>query len=158
MAANDRRSLHRLPASALHAALHDQFPVYPADFDSEDFLHAEGLAVQALLCLDLFFPSLDEVEGNIFLRQAVEDPEQRQRVIEALRVDQHQRVQESFNRLELAYAFHRYRLTSSASSVLALAVAHAWELWLPDQFKGRAFRVSAAHEPGVGQVVAFVEP
>lgn len=151
----DKRLTHLLSDAEILDSLRATFPSYAGNFEPEDYLHAEGSASQALLCVDLFFPALTELNGSVFLKQAVADPRQRDEAQRKLAAGHAPaEIEASFNRQELAMAFRNGVLRPTAEAVLAKTVARSWEMWLPTNYPRRSFEVAVL--PSCGPDVTTV--
>jgi hypothetical protein len=101
-----------------------------AGFGVWDFVHAEGSPLLALMYARLFWPTFEEIDGMILLKDGVEDDADRARVRDALDKSNGDRafVERSFNLRQVEDLFgSRINDTSDAEDCLLAALLR--EMW-----------------------------
>lgn len=115
-------------------------------FNVLDFLSAFGNPLDALMYAKLFWPDFVEYKGMIFLKDHVEDEEDRARIMQALETfSKPNEVEESFNRFLIPFSFF-----ASGSSItndnedlqLAKQLVEMWRYRLALLFPKMTFKVS----------------
>jgi hypothetical protein len=76
-------------------------------FNYFDFLHAQGSPFNALFYSPLFWPEFIEIDGMVFLKDSVEDSEDRKRLNEALHRHKGDKTktEKAFNLIEIPSLF-----------------------------------------------------
>ncbi len=120
-------------------------------FNAFDLIYKFGSPLTALLYSELFWPEFIEVEGMVFLASDVEDKSDQKRIISALvrYGGDKQRVEKSFNNVEVPWLFGRQAAESSDLEYRLLTgrIAAMWRARLAERFPDRAFEVTIV-EPG----------
>jgi hypothetical protein len=128
------------------------------DFSPFDLLHAEGSPLMALFYARLFWPDFVELDGMVFLSEAVATDEARARVSAAVVREQDDltAVERSFNLVEVPSLFGRRmgETTDEEDEVLAHILAAMWKCRLSSCFPGRAFEVRVVSPAESGGEVA----
>jgi hypothetical protein len=84
-------------------------------FNFFDLLHLVGSPLDALLYAQLFWPDFIEIDGMVFLKQMIEDEDDKARLSQALKRfngDKTQ-VEKSFNLVEIPYLFGKRLMEST---------------------------------------------
>lgn len=131
-------------------------------FNITDFLHRFGSPLDALWYGSLIWPELVEFREMVFLKDAVEDSNDRDRIEQALEHFQHDRMQveRSFNLTELPELFgaHSADLDGSGYDALRDMLLVTWRARLREVFPDREFVVAALTEDQVpGCALTFFE-
>jgi hypothetical protein len=129
-------------------------------FNTFDFIHAEGLPLQALLFTRLFWPEFVEIDGMVFLKEIIEDDEDRRRLTDAFkRYDGDRRkTEESFNFVEVPQLFGKRigDLEDGDYRWLAERLAEMWRARLQLLFPDRRFLVDLIGTDDADEEVAIL--
>ena len=114
----------------------------------------------ALICYKLFFPTFVEIEGSVLLDGIT--PDLHQKFLAAvtkshLKISE---IEESFNFLEVGYAFKQEVVATSVLETSMVSALHrAWTRHLADFYPEREFRVSilSPDESGSVHSITFSE-
>lgn len=113
-------------------------------FTIYDLLHAKGSPLDALLYAKLFWPAFRQIAGMTFLPFAIEDEADEKRIHAALdEYGDRTRVEEEFNRVEVASLFGRRRgeTTASDDDLLAEYLVATWAAKLRLDYPAKQFRL-----------------
>src|SRR4029077_3728232 len=127
--------------------------------DALDFLHAFGSAHAALLYAVLFVPQFIEIEGSILLKDfgkrsfELEEIAKRVRVARGKSPDALKACVNSYNWIELPYAFRDVSATDDEYTGLAEFLAEAWRARLQPVYPSRPFVVRVLPPEETGSVV-----
>ena len=115
------------------------------NFGVMDLLHAVGSPLEALMYARLFWPEFVEMEGMVFLKETVEDEDDRQRFWEAYETHRRdrRRTEESLNLIEVTRLFGARGNESSPAEDRCLAdrLATMWRARLATIYPDRSFVV-----------------
>jgi hypothetical protein len=144
---------------ALLLALQRKYPLPSASpFSALDFIHAVGSPLDALMYSRLLWPSFIEVEGMVFLSDAVEDVEDLARVKRVLAhyKGDKKSTQLDMNRYEIAEMFGRRTgdTTAQEDECLARIMATTWTAKLQTEFP-RRIQVKVEISDGAGAAIVF---
>lgn len=130
-------------------------------FNYFDFLHAHGSPFNALFYSQLFWPEFVEIDGMVFLQDAIEDSEDKSRLSEVLlryKGDK-AKVEQAFNIIEIPSLFGGASSESTDEEDLLLAnrLKEMWSCRLRTIFSDREFsvRTLSAAETGGELAVMF---
>jgi|SRR5215208_3307734 len=134
------------------------------NFDVLDFVAAFGSPLQALLYSRLFWPEFVEIDGMVFLKESMEEEDDRRRLAEAL---EHYggdltRTEQAFNLVEVpSMLFTGYEAlnetTEEENLWLAQRLAEIWRACLIHRYPGRDFVVEVLEEDtGGGDPVGVI--
>lgn len=133
-------------------------------FNFFDFLHAHGSPLDALFYSRLFWPEFVEINGMVFLKETIEDDDDRGRLDEALeRYDGDKtKTEQSFNLTEIPSLFGKNLAETSDEEDLVLAerLAEMWQHRLQIIYPNRKFTVqllSAEETGGEAGVIFYTE-
>jgi hypothetical protein len=123
-------------------------------FNFFDFLHAYGSPLDALFYSRLFWPEFVEIDGMVFLKETIEDDDDKARLNEALKryEGDKTKTEKSFNIAEIPSLFGKNlaETTDEEDLVLAERLAEMWEHRLRIIYPDRKFAVKilSAEETG----------
>lgn len=124
-------------------------------FTVYDLLHANGSPLEALIYAHLFWPQFTAVDDMTFLPFIVEDEKDKERVLQRLQsLSDKSRVEQEFNRIEVASLFGRRRgeTTVEDDERLAEYLVKVWASKLNADFPQKRFCVQLV-EPAEDQEV-----
>lgn len=118
------------------------------NFNIADFLGAFGSPVDAVMYLRLFWPEFIRFEGMVFLKETIEDEDDRRRVREGLKRygGDKPRTEQSFNLVEVPCGIFSRGAAESSDEVDRFLVEKLVELWkcrLAVEFPEQEFVVEA---------------
>lgn len=133
-------------------------------FNYFDFLHALGSSLDALFYSRLFWPEFVEINGMVFLKETIEDDDDKDRLDEALERygGDKTKTEQSFNITEIPSLFGKNlaETTDEEDFVLAERLAEMWQHRLRLIYPDRKFTVqilSAEETGGEVGVVFYTE-
>jgi len=131
-------------------------------FNITDFVHAVGSGLDALMYSRLFWPEFVEIRGMIFLKETVEDEEDRSLVAKTLERygGQKQPVEKDLNFVEVAHLFgsRAGETTEAEDSLLAERLVEMWRCKLKLRYPARIFVVETVpSEEDAGMGVVFYQ-
>ena len=133
-------------------------------FDVLDFVAAFGSPLDALMYSMLFWPVFVEIEGMTFLKESVENEDDRQRLADALKRYEGDRTQteQSFNLFEIPSMLFTTRAGETIEEEdlwLAQRLAEMWRACLRHRYPDRNFVVEVLdpHDTGGEVGVIFYE-
>lgn len=130
-------------------------------FNYFDFLHAHGSPFNALFYSQLFWPEFVEIDGMVFLQDAIEDSEDKNRLSDALLryKGNKTKVEQGFNIIEIPSLFGKAgsETTDEEDLLLANRLKEMWSCRLTAMFLDREFsvRTLSAKETGGELAVMF---
>lgn len=129
-------------------------------FDYFDFLHAQESPFNALFYSPLFWPEFIEIDGMVFLKDSVEDSEDRKRLNEALHRHKGDKTktEKAFNLIEIPSLFGKNisETTDEEDAFLADRLAEMWRCRLAVVFPNREFLVRTLSAEETGGEIAVV--
>ncbi|MCI0530192.1 MAG: hypothetical protein L0Y56_22340 [Nitrospira sp.] len=129
-------------------------------FNVFDFLHAEGSGLEALMYARLFWPEFIEIDDMVFLKETVENEDDRKRVGEAFEYYEKDRckTEQSFNLVEIHSLFGRRsgETTDAEDRQLAELLAEMWRYRLQLLYPYRRFLVEVLEPEQTGGEVAVM--
>jgi hypothetical protein len=122
--------------------------------DEMDMLHEAGKALEALLYSLLFVPTLFIVDDSVLLMHGVDDAERH--FLEAKRASgmSLERLEASFNRVEVPFLFIDRDLDDDEERLLAERIAEAWRGTLAVFYPDRRFVVKIIPPEENGDIIA----
>jgi len=130
------------------------------EFNVLDALHAEGSPLLALLYARLFWPEFVEIDGMVFLKETIEDEDDRRRLREAFEHYGHDRTQteKSFNLVELEDLFgtHAGETSDDEDHDLLERLRQMWSARLSQLFPAQRFRVELIPNEQTGGSVGLL--
>lgn len=132
-------------------------------FNPLDFIHAIGSPLEALLYGRLLWPEFTELEDMVFLRETLEDEDERDRVQRVLRKyeNDRSRTERECNLVELPYLFGNRsgELDAEGYDFLANLLMDTWRWRLGALFPSRQFVTHRYREADVpGPAFTFYQP
>jgi len=130
-------------------------------FNFFDFLHAHGSPLDALFYSRLFWPEFVEIDGMVFLKETIEDDNDKARLDEVLKryEGDKTKTEQSFNITEIPSLFGKKlaETTDEEDIVLAKRLAEMWQHRLRIVYPDRKFTVQilSAEETGGEVGVSF---
>lgn len=134
-----------------------------SNFNVLDFVSAFGNPLEALAYSKLFWPDFLEFEGMIFLRDDVEDEEDRSRIRSALsKFGTSQEVEKSFNQFlipEIFFSAHYSEANEEEALHLAERIAAMWEARLAQLFPSKkcVVELQLPEETGEGPTIVVFQ-
>lgn len=115
------------------------------NFNTLDFLHAEGSPLLALMYARLFWPDFVEFDQMVFMTDTVEDAADQERIQAALQRNSGNRmlVERSFNLREVEDLFGARigESTDTEDQALMMTLREMWEARLKSLYPDRQFKV-----------------
>lgn len=125
------------------------------NFNVLDYVYAVGSPLQALMYLKLFWPEFVEIEEMIFLKDNIENEENRRSVLEYFNEHNRDRLstEQAFNLLEIPsdiFGKNMGETTDEEDQYLAVKLVEMWQYRLHLVYPSRSFKVEllAAEETG----------
>ena len=114
-------------------------------FNILDYLHAEGSPAIALVYARLFWPEFTEFEGMVFLKETVEDDDDRERIRQTLarNAGDKSKTERSFNchDFEELFGSRLSDATTNECRLLAEKLCEMWRARLESLWPTQSFRV-----------------
>jgi hypothetical protein len=130
------------------------------EFNILDVIHAEGSPLLALLYGRLFWPEFVEIDGMVFLKETVEDDDDRRRLRQAFERYGYDRTQteQSFNLVEVEDLFgnHAAETSEDEDNDLLEQLRQMWSARLSQLFPARHFRVDVVPAEQTGGSVGLL--
>jgi hypothetical protein len=128
------------------------------NFNVLDYVYAVGSPLQALMYSKLFWPEFIEVEDMVFLKDRIEDEDDRSAVLKVL--EQHEgnrrRTEQAFNLFEIPpdiFGKKMRETTEEEDCYLAEILVEMWQCRLQMLFPNRSFKlVSLTAEETGGEI------
>ncbi len=132
----------------------------PAEFTALDFVGALGSVSDALLYSRLFWPEFVELDGNVFLKDFVDDlggPDRVRKMRDTLGGGQS--IEKSINNFDINLSFPNDLEKNAEGDDLLLAnqLARMWSLQLRQLYTDRKFHVEITEDNGSPCVSFFEE-
>lgn len=128
------------------------------NFDFFDFLHAHGSPLDALFYSRLFWPEFVDINGMVFLKETIEDDDDKDRLDEALKHydGDKTKTEQSFNTTEIPFLFGKNseEITDEEDLALAERLAEMWQYKLQNIYPNRRFIVQILSEEETGDAIA----
>lgn len=126
-----------------------------ANFNVLDYVYACGSPLQALMYSKLFWPEFIEIEDMVFLKDKIEDEDDRHSVLKILEQQEGNRLktEQAFNLLEIPPDIFGKKMgetTEKEDQYLAEILAEMWHCRLQMLYPSRSFKVEllSAEETG----------
>lgn len=129
-------------------------------FNFFDLLHSNGSPLDALFYSSLFFPEFVEIDGMVFLKDTIEDEEDKFRLNKALKYYEGDKTktEQSFNLIEVPCLFGKNmgETTDDEDKILAERLAKMWQSKLCVIFSDRNFTVEVISAENTGGEVGVI--
>src|SRR5215468_948910 len=136
----------------------------PTNFNALDYVYAFGSPLQALMYSKLFWPEFIEIEDMVFLKDWMEDEDDRSRVLKVLEQNEGNRpkTEQDFNLIEIPPDIFGKKMgetTEEEDRYLAEILIEMWQCRLRMLFPNRNFKVEllTAEETGGEMGVLFYQ-
>ena len=131
------------------------------NFDMLDFVAALGSTLDALMYSRLFWPEFVEIEGMVFLKESMEDEDDRRRLADALERygGDRTRTEQSFNLVEVPsdlFTMRKGDTTEEEARWLAQRLAQVWLACLRYRYPGRDFVMEVLDPEETGGEVGVI--
>lgn len=129
-------------------------------FNYFDFLHAHGSPLDALFYSRLFWPEFIEIKEMVFLKEMIEDDDDRARLDRALEYydGDKTRTEQSFNLAEIPYLFGKNISETNLEEDLMLTerLAEMWRYRLQMIYPERKFIVQILSAEDTGDAIGII--